>query len=134
MNGLPTVDLPDVVRQVEAAFLAYERALNENDVDVLNDCFWDDPRVLRFGVTENLYGHPAITDFRRGRRAPPPRRLGRTLITAFGTDCAGTAAEFFFPGDDRVGRQTQLWIRTEAGWRIAAAHVSFTAREGIASP
>ena len=25
----------------------------------------------------------------------------------------------------RVGRQSQTWVRTDAGWKIASAHVSF---------
>ena len=27
----------------------------------------------------------------------------------------------------KVGRQSQTWIRTPAGWRVAAAHVSVIA-------
>lgn len=45
---------PDVVRAVTAAFLAYETALVDNDVDTLSALFWKSPLTIRFGVTENL--------------------------------------------------------------------------------
>jgi hypothetical protein len=124
------IDMPDVLTEVSEAFAAYERALNGNDVERLNLLFWDDERTLRYGVAENLYGYQAIAEFRRRRSAPGPRRIGKTVITTFGVDCASASAEFSFPGDDRLGRQTQTWIRTRGGWRIAAAHVSFISTKG----
>lgn len=126
------IDIPDVVTEVSEAFAAYERALNGNDVERLNLLFWDDERTLRYGVAENLYGYRAIAEFRRRRSAPGPRRLGKTVITTFGVDCASASAEFSFPGDDRIGRQTQIWTRRRDGWRIAAAHVSFIPTQGTA--
>ena len=50
------LDLPDVVAEVRAAFDAYERALVANDVEALNALFRDDPRTIRFGGAENLFG------------------------------------------------------------------------------
>jgi hypothetical protein len=46
----------------------------------------------------------------------------------FGTDAAVVNVEFD-EGTDAVGRQSQTWIRTEAGWRIIAGHVSIRAKE-----
>jgi hypothetical protein len=34
------------------------------------------------------------------------------------------SAEFTDPASAQLGRQTQTWVRTEAGWKIAVAHVS----------
>jgi hypothetical protein len=78
------INIPEIVEEVRAAFLRYETALTGNDVDVLNELFWDSPHTLRYGVTENLYGHAQIAAFRAARG----------------------------------------WMRTPAGWRIVAAHVS----------
>jgi Protein of unknown function (DUF3225) len=58
------IDLPDVAAEVQAAFEAYERALVSNDVDALNAMFRDDPRTIRFGGTENLFGYGEINAFR----------------------------------------------------------------------
>ena len=51
---------PDVVAEIEAVLARYETALVERDVETLGDCFWNDPRVVRFGTHENLYGHAAV--------------------------------------------------------------------------
>lgn len=120
------VDLPDVKAEVEAAFAAYETALVTNDVATLEALFSDDPRTIRYGMGENLYGMEAIRAFRRGRSpAGLARRIDRTVITTYGRDAA-TASTLFYrdnaPG--KVGRQMQTWMRMSDGWRIVAAHVS----------
>ena len=50
------IDLPEVVTEVTAAFERYEKALVSNDVAALNAMFHNDPRTIRYGGTENLYG------------------------------------------------------------------------------
>ena len=116
---------PDVVRAVTAAFLAYETALIDNDVETLSALFWKSPLTIRFGVTENLYGHDAITAFRHSRPAIDLRRtLSETVITTYGSDFATANTEFVRRDSTRRGRQSQTWIRTESGWRVVSAHVS----------
>ena len=120
------VDIPEVKKEVEAVFALYETALVTNDVGTLDALFRDDPRTLRYGVGENLYGMAAIREFRRGRSpAGLARKLERTIITTYGRDLA-TANTLFYrdssPG--KVGRQSQCWVRFEDGWHIVAAHVS----------
>ena len=44
------IDIPEVVAEVEAVFRRYEQALVGNDVAVLAELFWHDPRTIRFGV------------------------------------------------------------------------------------
>lgn len=61
------IDIAEVKAEVEAAFARYEEALVTNDVPTLEALFWDDPRTIRYGVGENLYGMEAIRAFRRGR-------------------------------------------------------------------
>jgi Protein of unknown function (DUF3225) len=120
------VDIPEVKKEVEAAFALYETALVTNDVASLEALFRDDPRTLRYGVGENLYGMHAIREFRRGRSPVGlMRTLDRTIITTYGHDFA-TANTLFYrettPG--KVGRQSQTWVRFDDGWHIVAAHVS----------
>jgi ketosteroid isomerase-like protein len=120
------IDLPDVLAEVTEVFERYESALVANDVDVLIELFWDDPRTVRYGIDEQHVGHAAIAAYRRTQAvATPPRRLRNTIITTFGTDVATADTEFVPDGSDVVGRQTQTWIRTADGWRVASAHVSW---------
>lgn len=125
----PAINLPDVVAEVTAAFMRYEEALNANDVAVLNELFRDAPYTLRFGLAEELYGHDQIAAFRSARTPPGRRVISNTVITTFGHDFATASTEFRRPGQTRNGRQQQSWVRFPEGWRIVAAHVSFSAAE-----
>jgi ketosteroid isomerase-like protein len=120
------IDLPDVVAEVTAAFERYEQALVSNDVAVLDSIFRDDPRVIRYGGGENLYGYQEIAAFRAARSpAGLARTLSKTVITAYGRDVAVASTLFHrasMPG--KVGRQMQTWVRFTEGWRVVAAHVS----------
>lgn len=120
------IDLPDVLGEVTAQFERYEQALVTNDVAVLDELFRKDPRTLRYGIAENLYGHGEIASFRAARSpAGLMRRTARTVITTYGRDTAVASTLFHrdsAPG--RVGRQMQTWVRFAEGWRIVAAHVS----------
>jgi len=51
------IDLFEVVAEVKAAFERYERAVVSNDTAVLDDTFRNDPRTIRYGNAENLYGY-----------------------------------------------------------------------------
>jgi len=120
------VNIPEVVAEVAAVFERYEQALVSNDVATLNELFWDDARTIRYGRAENLYGHAEIAAFRSARSPRNlARRLERTQITTFGRDFA-TACTLFYrdASAGKVGRQSQTWARTAAGWRVVAAHVS----------
>ena len=55
---------PSVVREIEAEFAGYDRALASNDVAALNGFFFDSPFTIRYGNAENLYGHTEIQAFR----------------------------------------------------------------------
>jgi len=117
------VNIPEVKAEVEAAFARYETALVTNDVAVLDALFWDDPRTIRYGVGENLYGYAEIMAFRAARPSVGlERSIDRTVITSFGRDFATASTLFHRAG--RVGRQMQSWVRTPDGWRVVAAHVS----------
>ncbi|MGG5821348.1 oxalurate catabolism protein HpxZ [Falsiroseomonas sp. HW251] len=120
------INNPDVVAEVTEAFMRYEKALTSNDVEVLDELFWDSPHTLRYGVTENLHGYAEIKAFRAGRSAAGLNRtLLRTVITTYGRDFATANTTFQREGSDRTGRQSQTWVRVPGiGWRVVAAHVS----------
>src|SRR4051794_6015597 len=45
-----TMNDPNVVREIEAAFAGYDRALGANDVAALNGYFFDSPSTIRYGI------------------------------------------------------------------------------------
>jgi hypothetical protein len=89
--------------------------------------FWDGPQVMRFGVSENLYGSEELESFRKGR---PTAGLARTMtrldIVTFDRDFASITLEFERSSTSGIirGRQSQVWARFPEGWRIVQAHVS----------
>ena len=122
-----TVNDPEVLAELRALYPRYEEALVNNDVDTLVAMFWAGPQVMRFGVTENLYGPEQLAAFRKAR---PAANLARTVtrldIASFGRDFASIGLEFERPSSTGVvrGRQSQVWVRLPEGWRIVQAHVS----------
>lgn len=120
------MNIPEVLAEVEAAFHAYEVALTTNDVEALDRLFLKAEHTTRYGIGENLHGHAEIAAFRAARSpAGLARSLERTQIITYGRDFA-TAWTLFrresLPG--KIGRQSQVWLRTPEGWRVVAAHVS----------
>jgi hypothetical protein len=120
------VDLPDVLAEVTEQFKRYETALVSNDVAVLDELFRADPRTLRYGIGENLYGYDAIMAFRAGRSpAGLMRKTANTVISSYGRDTAVASTLFYRDtASGKVGRQMQAWVRFAEGWKIVAAHVS----------
>jgi Protein of unknown function (DUF3225) len=120
------IDLPEVLAEVRAAFARYEQALVSNDVETLGSLFHDDPRTIRFGSGEALYGYAEIAAFRAARSPHGlARTLSRTVITTYGRDFAIASTLFrraSSPG--RIGRQMQSWVRIGGAWKVVAAHVS----------
>jgi len=118
---------PDVIAELSALYPHYETALVTNDVDMLVSMFWDGPQVMRFGVTENLYGPDELEAFRKARPATNlARNVTRVDIVSFGRDFASITLEFERNAGVGVvhGRQSQAWVRMPQGWRIVSAHVS----------
>lgn len=116
---------PEILAEVVAAFERYEQALISNDVETLDELFFDDPNTIRYGAAENLYGYAEIKAF-RAVRSPVglARKLDRTKITTYGNDFATANTLFEREGSTKLGRQSQTWVRTPAGWRVVSAHVS----------
>ena len=124
-----TLNRPDIVAEVSAAFERYEQALIDKDVDVLDASFWDSPHTIRYAVRENGYGFDAIHAARVAAIPVPggskERRI-RVAILTVGTDLATDNYEYIARNTGgRTGRQSQTWLRIPgAGWRVIAAHVS----------
>jgi hypothetical protein len=89
------VNLPEVLAELHELYPRYEQALVSNDVETLVAMFWASPQVMRFGVTENLYGHSELEAFRKSR---PSANLARTVkrleIVSFSHDFASITLEF----------------------------------------
>jgi len=121
------IDLPDVLAELTAAFEEYETALASNQPEVLVRFFWRDPRTIRYGVAENLYGSEQIAAYRAKRAqrgGAPKRKTTRRVITTYGRDFGTTNIEYVRTETGKAGRQSQAWMRTPQGWRIVSAHVS----------
>jgi len=120
------IDLPNVIAEVMAAFARYEKALMANDVAELDAIFHNDPRTIRYGGTENLYGYREIEAFRAA--GAPPRPAPPFCKNGLNTKSRqlGVASTLFertsAPG--KIGRQMQTWVRFAHGWQVVAAHVS----------
>jgi hypothetical protein len=123
----PIINDPEVVAELAALYPRYEDALASNDVDTLVSMFWGGSRVMRFGVTENLYGPDELEAFRKARPATNlARKVLRLDIVTFGRDFASVTLEFERTTSSGIvrGRQSQVWVRMGEGWRIVQAHVS----------
>jgi hypothetical protein len=122
----PEINRPEVVAQVTEAFEQYEAALVANRVEELIGWFWDSPLTVRYGIDESHTSHDHISEYRRSQAvATPPRSLRNTVITTFGDSVATADTEFQPDGSEAIGRQSQTWLRTPAGWRVTSAHVSW---------
>src|SRR5689334_18653014 len=102
------IDAPDVLAEVRTVYDRYEAAIAANDGAVLDACFWADPRVVRFGITEILYGIEAIRAFRAGVTRYAPRATRQVRITSFGCDFACTHLEFERQDTGLIGRETKI--------------------------
>ncbi|KQS68282.1 AtzH-like domain-containing protein [Modestobacter sp. Leaf380] len=120
-----------VTAEVAEAVARYEQALRSNDLDVLDELFLDSPATVRADATGVLVGHAAISAFRRGRGGAPAREVVALHVVPVSGDAATAVAQTLRPDGTR-GLQTQTWVRTPAGWRVAAAHVSSDVRSTVA--
>ncbi|HEX5311480.1 oxalurate catabolism protein HpxZ [Aquabacterium sp.] len=119
------IDNPVVHREVRACFDRYEQALMANDVQALNDFFWQDPRVTRYGIADRQHGHDELVAYRQSVPAPQfTRQLHAIRISTWARDMAVVMCEFTRSDTELRGFQTQTWARLPNGWKIVSAHVS----------
>jgi|SRR5215470_3589035 Protein of unknown function (DUF3225) len=123
------INNPQAHAELTKQFDRYQQALIDNDVTVMNELFWDNALTIRYGISENLYGHAEIATYRSTRDPQGLTRIiGKSVVTSYGRDAGTTNMEYTRAG--RKGRQSQTWIRMPEGWRIVAAHVSFMNEAG----
>ena len=121
------INIPSVQAELVAVHKRYEQALAENDVDVLDELFFDAPITVRYGPDASQHGYAAIAAMRSSKKAPPGPRseyVSKT-ITTIGHDFGTASIECRRANEPRLLRQMQTWLRTPYGWRVVAAHVSF---------
>ena len=124
---MTTINDPTVVTEVTDLYLKYEEALSNNNLEVMDTLFWDAPEVVRFGITENLYGSDEVRNFRQNRPNPKiEREISNLKVVTFGKDTATVTLEFrrIINDVERFGRQSQTWYRFTEGWKVVSAHVS----------
>ena len=126
MQETTSINSPDALAELNAAFDAYEDALVHNKVSVLDELFWSNPLTLRFGAKENLFGADQIKAFRASR---PSAGLSREImdrhIVTFGSAMGVANITFKRSTEPRMGRQSQTWVKFAEGWRVVSAHVSW---------
>lgn len=122
-----TPNIPEVVAEISALFEAYEQALIDKNVDVLDAAFWNSPYTIRYALHENGYGFHEIHGHRVARPPGPgikEKRIRLEILT-LGRDIATVNLEFKVRGRDVIGRQSQSWVRfPDLGWKVVSAHVS----------
>ena len=125
MSVAADANASSIEQAVLACFEAYEEALSAGDVAAMDSWFADDPRTVRFGIAEEQWGAEEVRRWRNvARRIPAGRRLDETRVDLWADDLAVVTTIFCYPTSVAVGRQSQTWLRTAAGWRIIHAHVS----------
>lgn len=121
----PAKPTGEALARLREALHAYEVALAAHDVDALNSWFLDSPGTLRADASSVLVGHDTIAAFRSRAQPAVRREVVRQHVVPLSAEAALTMAETR-RDDATTGLQTQAWILTDGGWRIAAAHVSVT--------
>jgi len=134
------VNIAHVVAEVAAAHAAYEKALADNDVFLLNALTWESPHTVHYGFDDMQYGSAEIRKLNALRHSFNNRVMAAcATITTFGQDNATVSTEFDCEDSELYGRRTRVWARVgpdpqpeaglHGGWRIVALHESVVARQ-----
>jgi len=119
------VNLPEVVAEITKIFYEYEEALMTNDVEKLNQYFWQDERVTRYGIADRQFGINELITYRQATPVPAFTRILENLrVITIDEITAICQVEFVRSDTTLRGFQTQTWIKIKGVWRIVSAHVS----------
>lgn len=106
-------------------YRSYEAALFANEMHKITDYFADSPLTVRYGMFEVQKGHAEIA-LHNARQPVIDRRF--TALDLEGLEIAPgvivLTTTFTRDSDGATGRQSQVWVQGENGWKIAHAHVS----------
>jgi len=117
----------EVVDEIRALFEAYETALINKDIEILDKTFWNSEHTIRYAMHENGYGFNEIHQHRVSRKKGPgiKEERRRLEILTLGDSFATVNLEFKIRGTEDIGRQSQTWVKfPNTGWKVVAAHVS----------
>lgn len=119
------VNLSEVVTEITKIFHEYEHALMTNEVEKLNQYFWQDERVTRYGIGDRQWGIKELVAYRQSIPAPDfTRTLENLRVITFDQSTAICQVEFVRSDTTLRGFQTQTWLKIDGIWRIVSAHVS----------
>ena len=121
------VNKQEVVDEIRALFEAYETALINKDIEILDKTFWNSEHTTRYAMHENGYGFNEIHQHRVSRKKGPgiKEERRRLEILTLGDSFATVNLEFKIRGTEDIGRQSQTWVKfPNTGWKVVAAHVS----------
>jgi amidase len=107
---------------VSAAAHRYELALASGDGAAALACFDPAADTSRFGPEGAQLDHDAVTRLRTGSAPTPPATWTHESTRALGPDAVLHLAVLERGG--ATVQRTQIWRRTDDGWRIVHAHVS----------
>ena len=121
------VNRPEVVDEITLLFEAYEAALVDKNIEVLDNTLWDSEHTIRYAMHENGYGFDEIHQHRVSRKKGPgiKEERRRLEILTLGDRFATVNLEFKIRGTEGIGRQSQTWVKfPTTGWKVVTAHVS----------
>ena len=121
------VNKQEVVDEIRTLFEAYETALINKDIEILDKTFWNSEHTIRYAMHENGYGFDEIQQHRVSRKKGPgiKEERRRLEILTLGDSFATVNLEFKIRGTEDIGRQSQTWVKfPNTGWKVIAAHVS----------
>ncbi|PPF45929.1 DUF3225 domain-containing protein [Pseudoclavibacter sp. AY1F1] len=114
---------PTPPAELLAAYEAYERAVQANDLDELDAWFAPGSETMRGDDAGLLVGHNQISAFRSQRGGVAKRTIESIEYRPLADGIALLVSTSLFATGGR-GLQTQLWQLLDGGWRITAAHVT----------
>jgi hypothetical protein len=118
-------DSDSVEREVRKVFEAWSVALTKGDKKTYLDTFWDSPKLVIRVANGEWHGFDVYRKRIEGAQLPPgnPAEYRNVQVVALGEGGAVVTYERPAPGQEStIFRGTAVFIKTDAGWKIAAWH------------
>ena len=101
-----------VVDEIRALFEAYETALINKDIEILDKTFWNSEHTIRYAMHENGYGFNEIHQHRVSRKKGPGIKEERRRLEILTLGDSFATVNLEFKWSQRMCRQ---WRRRPAG-------------------